>query len=93
MDRHQTSELFCNRRTNMRRWWFWPPKNTASTWISRCSARGRNQYVETNTRHDPKPGGEGQAATGDHRLDTHLCVAMGLRQRFSKAAEMNAPWM
>ena len=45
MDRHQTSELFCNRRTNMRRWWSWPPKNTASTWTSRCSARGRNQYT------------------------------------------------
>ena len=45
MDRNQTSELFCNRRTNMRRWWSWPPKNTASTWISRCSERGRNQYT------------------------------------------------
>ena len=39
----------------MRRWWFWPPKKTASTWTSRCSARGRNQYVEANTRHDQKP--------------------------------------
>ena len=46
----------------MWRWWFWPAKNTASTWISRCSARARNQYVETNTQHDREPGGKGQAA-------------------------------
>ena len=45
MDRHQILELFCNRCTNMRRWWLWPPKNTAGTWITRCSARGRNQYT------------------------------------------------
>ena len=42
MDRHQILELFCNRCTNMRRWWLWPPKNTAGTWITRCSGRGRN---------------------------------------------------
>ena len=91
MDRHQTSQLFCKRRTIMWRWWFWPAKNIANTWISRCSARARNQYVETNTRHDREPGGKGQGR--DHRLDTQLCVAMGLRQWFSKAAEMNAQWM
>ena len=54
--RAQTSELFCNRRTNMRRWWSWPPKNTASTWTSRWSARGRNQYTARSRARWRRPG-------------------------------------